>query len=93
MKHERAARQWLGKWKAAEVELKNLDAKTRRLTRARKALVRLVVPTSVQVEDATRVIELSTRIGEQYERRVKLTEKRDRYMRSFAMLMREEMER
>ena len=92
MKHERAARQWLGKWKAVEVELRNLDAKTRGLVRKRKALLHLG-PACVTGAEAVRVIELSTRIGEDRDRHAKLTEKRDRFMRSFAMLMRAELER
>lgn len=88
MRHERAARQWLGKWKAAEVELKNLDAKTRGLERKRKGMRGCLTEA-----DAVRFIELSTRIGEDRDRRAKLTEKRDRFMRSFAMLMRVELER
>lgn len=95
LRHERAARQWLGKWKAAEVELENLAAKTRKLNRARKALLRGGPwPDFVNGKDAAdQYVKLSIRADELYERRTVLTEKRDRYMRSFALLMREELER
>lgn len=92
MKYERAARQWLGKWKAVEVELKNLDAKTQGLERKRRMLLRCGAG-CLTGKGAVRVIELSTRIGEHRERHAKLTEKCNRYMRSFALLMREEFER
>lgn len=80
-----SARRWLKWWEEAENELRTLDAATRKLERERK---KEQAGVRTNAKRAARVIEISTRIGENRDRRAKVLEERNRCALAFALLVR-----